>query len=307
MFFYDWWNNGKVRQTTKILLEQCWWIFAKLLVASLMIYFLRNCMLMALVKTVLRFSTPISRDVSKQNVKINNTYTIFIKELLSGMLQGSILGPILFNIFINNLFLWLSTTDLHNFADDNTISAFSKDLQELIKILEEVSECAIKWFTNNCFIYSNFNSCPLVWHFCSHRLINKIENIQKCILRFVLNDYTSNYETMLNKSSKCTMEVRQIRVLPLEVFRSVNKLNPVYIQSFFETNVNSKRYKDDLKVPIRNSVTFGEKGVRVSGPHIWNMLPAELKRETSYEKFKTEVNNWFGPKCNCSACKYVGN
>ena len=87
------------------------------------------------------------------------------------------------------------------------------------------------------------------------------------------------------------MEVRQIRVLPLEVFRSVNKLNPVYIQSFFETNVNSKRYKDDLKVPIRNSVTFGEKGVRVSGPHIWNMLPAELKRETSYEKFKTEVNN----------------
>ena len=101
-------------------------------------------MLMALVKTVLRFSTPISRDVSKQNVKINNTYTIFIKELLSGMLQGSILGPILFNIFINNLSLWLSTTDLHNFADDNTISAFSKDLQELIKILEEVSECAIK-------------------------------------------------------------------------------------------------------------------------------------------------------------------
>ena len=87
------------------------------------------------------------------------------------------------------------------------------------------------------------------------------------------------------------MEVRQIRVLPLEVFRCVNKLNPVYIQSFFETNVNSKRYKDDLKVPIRNSVTFGEKGVRVSGPHIWNMLPAELKRETSYEKFKTEVNN----------------
>ena len=42
----------------------------------------------------------------KQNVKINNTYSLF-KELLSGVSQGSILGPILFNILINDLFLWL--------------------------------------------------------------------------------------------------------------------------------------------------------------------------------------------------------
>ena len=97
------------------------------------------------------------------------------------------------------------------------------------------------------------------------------------------------------------MEVRRLRVL--EVFRSVNKLNPVYMQSLFEKNVNSKRYKDDLKVPIRNSVMFGDKNVRVLGPHIWNMLPAALKRETSYAKFKTQIKNSFGPKCNCSACK----
>ena len=79
------------------------------------------------------------------------------------------------------------------------------------------------------------------------------------------------------------------------------------MQSLFEKNVNSKRYKDDLKVPIQNSITFGDKSARVLGPHIWNMLPAELKRETTYEKFKTQINNWFGHKCNCSAYKYLGN
>ena len=60
------------------------------------------------------------------------------------MLQDSILGPIFFKIFNNDLFLWLSTADLHNFAGDNTISAFSTDLQELVKKMEDASECAIK-------------------------------------------------------------------------------------------------------------------------------------------------------------------
>ena len=57
--------------------------------------------------------------------------------------------------------------------------------------------------------------------------------------------------------------IRRLQVLALEVFRSVNKLNPVYMQSLFEKNINFKRYKDDLNVPIRNSVTIGDKRVRL--------------------------------------------
>ena len=135
--------------------------------------------------------------------------------------------------------------------------------------------------------------------------MNEIENIQKHYIRFVLNDYTLNYEALRNKSNKCTMD--RLRVLALEVFRSVNKLNAVYMQSLFEKYINFKRYIDDLKVSIRNSVTFGDKRVRLLGYHIWNMLPAQSKKETLYGKFKTQINNWFGPKCNCSACKHVGN
>ena len=46
-----------------------------------------------------------------QNVKINNTHSVF-QVLLSGVFQGSILGPFLFNIFIHDLYLWITKTDL---------------------------------------------------------------------------------------------------------------------------------------------------------------------------------------------------
>ena len=71
----------------------------------------------------------------KQNVRINNIYSIF-QILLSGILQGSILGPILFNIFINDLFLWISNSELLNFADDNTISSAENTIEEPIITLE---------------------------------------------------------------------------------------------------------------------------------------------------------------------------
>ena len=61
----------------------------------------------------------------------------------------------------------------------------------------------------NSFIYANFNYCPLVWHFSSRKTINKIENMQKRALRFILNDCSSDCDTLLKKTNKCTMEVKR--------------------------------------------------------------------------------------------------
>ena len=60
----------------------------------------------------------------------------------------------------------------------------------------------------NSFIYANFNYCSLVWHFSFCESIRKIEKIQKSCLRIVLDDYDSDYDVLLRKSGKVTMEIK---------------------------------------------------------------------------------------------------
>ena len=84
----------------------------------------------------------------KQNVRINNIFSAF-QNILSGVPQSSILGPILFNIFLNDLFLSIKKSDLHSFADDNTTTATCNTLTEVLKTLEQESESAVGWFRQN--------------------------------------------------------------------------------------------------------------------------------------------------------------
>ena len=69
-------------------------------------------------KTATFFNSNLKR--RKQNVKIDNVFGSF-KIFLSGVPVGSILGPILVNIFLNGLLDNLKNLDLYNFADNNTI------------------------------------------------------------------------------------------------------------------------------------------------------------------------------------------
>ena len=85
---------------------------------------------------------------SKQCVRINNTYSNYQK-IISGVPQGSILGPIFFNLSINNLLFFVSEVLLNNFADENTLSAFAETILELIDVLQSGSEIVIDWFKNN--------------------------------------------------------------------------------------------------------------------------------------------------------------
>ena len=84
----------------------------------------------------------------KQCVSVNNIKSTF-KEILSGVPQGTLVGPILFNIFFNDSFCFILVASAHNFADDNTRSSFAKTIENLISILESERDIAVNQFKDN--------------------------------------------------------------------------------------------------------------------------------------------------------------
>jgi hypothetical protein len=58
----------------------------------------------------------------KQQIKIGNIVSTWAN-IQKGVPQGSILGPLLFNVFINDIFYFIKHCDLYNYADDNTLSS----------------------------------------------------------------------------------------------------------------------------------------------------------------------------------------
>ena len=102
-----------------------------------------------------------------QRTKINSAYSCW-EEILFGVPQGSILGPLLFNIFLCDLFYMMSDTDFASYADDNTPYVSADTIHEFIKRLETASVKSFKWFADNK-MKANQDKCYLI--------VSKNENI----------------------------------------------------------------------------------------------------------------------------------
>ena len=84
----------------------------------------------------------------KQRTKINSSYSDWY-DIVRGVPQGSILGPLLFNLFINDLFLFIERTNICNFADDNTVYSCQNDLKTILEDLRYDMVTLLRWFKEN--------------------------------------------------------------------------------------------------------------------------------------------------------------
>ena len=83
-----------------------------------------------------------------QRVKIGEFFSTW-STIINGVPQGSTLGPLLFNVFMSDIFYFIKHCSMYNYADDNTLSYCHKILEILKSVLQQESTILLDWFGDN--------------------------------------------------------------------------------------------------------------------------------------------------------------
>ena len=136
-------------------------------------------------------------------------------------------------------------------------------------------------------------------------LLGVSAHLNLCIKSALLHNNFVNYAEIFKKSGNTTMEIKRLRCLALEIFKTMNKLNPYYMKEIFSKTTNLTHRPLDINSNQNKTTKYRNNSLGRLGPDILNSLSSEIKEETECEKFKKYMNDWFGLKRKCNMCSFL--
>ena len=150
------------------------------------------------------------------------------------------------------------------------------------------------------FIMSNFNYCPVAWHFCSMTSTKKMEKIQEKALRFINDDFELPLRDLLVSNNTDFLHIGRMKLMAREVFKILHQMSPEYIQ---DLNYHFRK-KIKHRCPELIPQWYGLRTFRYEASRIWNNFPNEIRAAESYPQFRRMLRTWTGPICKCPLCMY---
>ncbi len=250
----------------------------------------------------------------RQRVKINGSFSAW-KDTNLGVPQGSVLGPLLFNIYINDIFLLMNGTEICNYADDTTIYSCGYDIRNIIIKLEQDANHLATWFPEN-YMKLNEDKCHFILFGTNEKVNIHIgeaqieESDEEKLLGIDLDkklSFKKHVRTLCKKASQklhalltrisVYMEPDKLKLLMKTFVMSQFSYCPL-VWMFHDRNLNNEinkiheralriAYKDDVSsfedlLKIDNSVTVHQRNLQLLMVEIYktkfNLNPAFMKQ-----------------------------
>ena len=175
-----------------------------------------------------------------QRVFVNGVFSSNLCALLIGVLQGSVLGVLLFIIFINDIYMCCPSIISNLFADDNVGLIIGKDIEEIVDIARRELPLLIEWYSSNRLLIHPGKTRGIL--FTSPRFVINLPYINNNLQFPVFIDMNNYDENLPDK------------IIPLNMVPNNDEVSCKFLGIQLDDKLNFKSHFKQLYIKITRAI-----------------------------------------------------